>query len=136
LNETKLSEFKANYILQVDNYTTIHRARSQDTNRGGGVALLIRNNVDYIETNILDDLNLEICAINTKINKKDVNKVKYYNPPQSSLNKKLFEILNSSKDQYKVLGDLNAKSTQWGADINNSNGEILNNICYSNFLHF
>jgi exonuclease III len=68
LNETKLSEFKANYILQVDNYTTIHRARSQDTNRGGGVALLIRNNVDYIETNILDDLHLEICAINTKIN--------------------------------------------------------------------
>ena len=43
LNETKLSELKANYILQVDNYTTIHRARSHDTNGGGGVALIIRN---------------------------------------------------------------------------------------------
>ena len=44
----------------------------------------------------------------------------------------MFEILNTSKDQFIVVGDLNAKSTQWGADINNQNGEILNDIVLDN----
>jgi hypothetical protein len=132
LNETKVGEFKANYLIQIDNYTTIHKARSYNVNGGGGVALLIRNDIDFSENKILDDLHLETCVINIKINKMDVNVVSYYNPPHSTLNKMLFEKLSDSKNQYIVLGDLNAKSTQWGAEINNLNGEILNDIVLDN----
>jgi hypothetical protein len=32
LNETKMSEFNASYILNIDNYITIHKARSNDKN--------------------------------------------------------------------------------------------------------
>jgi exonuclease III len=87
LNETKMCEFKADYLLKVDNYTTLHRPRSLNTNGGGGVALLIRNDVEYSENKILDDLNLETCVINIIINKINVNIVSFYNPPHLTINK-------------------------------------------------
>ena len=45
LNETKMSEFNANYILNIDNYITIHKARSNAKNGAGGVALLVRKDI-------------------------------------------------------------------------------------------
>ena len=45
LNETKMSVFNANYILNIKNYITIHKARDKNKNGAGGVALLIRNDI-------------------------------------------------------------------------------------------
>ena len=67
INETKMSEFSAKYILDIDNYTTIHRARSLNQNGAGGVALVIRKDVKFSEFNKLDSLNKEICAININL---------------------------------------------------------------------
>jgi hypothetical protein len=36
LNETKMSEFNAKYILAVNNYSTIHRSRNNDKNERRG----------------------------------------------------------------------------------------------------
>jgi exonuclease III len=49
LNETKMSAFNAKYILEVNNYSTIHRSRNNDKNGAGGVALLIRNDLKLSE---------------------------------------------------------------------------------------
>jgi exonuclease III len=49
LNETKISEFNASYILNVENYTTIHKARDKNKNGAGGVALLIRQDIKFSE---------------------------------------------------------------------------------------
>ncbi len=42
-------------------------------------------------------------------------------PPNLLISKKLFETLNKSKNQFIVMGDLNAKSTLWISDINSLN---------------
>ena len=63
-----MSEFSAKYILDIDNYTTIHRARSLNQNVAGGVALVIRKDVKFSEFNKLDSLNKEIRAININFN--------------------------------------------------------------------
>ena len=128
INETKMSEFSAKYILDIDNYTTIHRARSLNQNGAGGVALVIRKDVKFSEFNKLDSLNKEICAININFNGTETCLVSYYNPPSLKIEGKVFEILKNNCKQYIIMGDLNAKSTLWGADKNNDNGDILENL--------
>ena len=127
-----MCESKAAYLIQIDNYTTIHKARSSDKNGGGGVALLIRNDVKFCQNAIFNDINLEICAINVEVNNLEVIVLSYYNPPHCSLSKEVFDILKETKKNYIVLGDLNAKSTCWEAITNNVNGEILNDIILEN----
>ena len=46
INETKMNEFMTNYILNVENYTTVHLARNE-RNGAGGVALFIRNDIKF-----------------------------------------------------------------------------------------
>jgi endonuclease/exonuclease/phosphatase family metal-dependent hydrolase len=41
------------------------------------------------------------------------------------INEKVFDILSQQKSDYVVMGDLNAKSTNWCATENNTNGNIL-----------
>jgi exonuclease III len=127
-----MSEFNAKYILAVNNYSTIHRSRNNDKNGAGAVALLIRNDLKFSECNLFEALNLEIVAINTRINEKEVCVVSYYNPPNSKLNEKVLEILKKEEVEYIIMGDLNAKSTLWGADKNNENGDILDNLILEN----
>ena len=120
------------YIIEVNNYSTIHRSRNNDKNGAGGVALLIRNDLKFSECKLFEALNLEIVAINTRINEKEVCVVSYYNPPNSKLNEKVLEILKKEEVEYIIMGDLNAKSTLWGADKNNENGDILDNLILEN----
>ena len=129
LNETKITDEKANYILQIDNYTTIHKARNSTTKNGaGGVALIVKNNVKFSECKFFDEMNLEILAINVNISGVETCVITYYNPPQDTLRKSIFEKLNELKIKYILLGDLNAKSTLWLSESNNANGDILNEI--------
>ena len=128
INETKMSDFNANHILDINNYTTIHKSRSVNINGAGGVALLIRKDVNFIECNFFETLNVEICAINVNLNGKDICIVSYYNPPNLSLNENIFNTLKQKCQHFIILGDLNAKSKLWGAEKNNSNGDILDNL--------
>ena len=50
LNETKMSEFRADYMIDIENYTSVHKTRHYDKNGGGGVALIISNNVKFYES--------------------------------------------------------------------------------------
>ena len=128
LNETKLSDDRADYILQIDNYKVIHKSRSPVKNGAGGVALLVRDDIKFSECKVFEELQLEICAINIKLNNKEVSVISYYNPPHKELSVKIFDILKAAKIKFILLGDLNAKTTLWKAENNNLNGEILNEI--------
>jgi exonuclease III len=131
LNETKLNDFRADYILQINNYNTIYKSRNSMRNGAGGVALLIREDIKYSECKLFEDLDLEICAINITMNKKEVCVFSYYNPPQKELCEKVFQILKETKTDFILLGDINAKMTSWKTGTNNTNGEILNDIILS-----
>ena len=115
----------ANYILNVENYTTVHLARS-------GVAFFIRNDIKLSKCVLFQPLNLEICAINVNLNGKEIIVLTYYNPPNMEINEKVFDILSQQKSDYVFMGDLNAKQTNWCATENNTNGNILESILIEN----
>ena len=132
LNEKKVTNDRASYLLQIDNYILVHKSRSDFKNGAGGVALLVRKDIKFGDCKILDALNLEVSAIKVKINNKEINIVSYYNPPNQKINDKIFEILIKDKDEFILMGDLNAKLTLYGADKNNDNGNILENLILEN----
>lgn len=93
LSETKLSasRFESEPLLAgLENYFMIHKHRSQTINGAGGVALLIRKDIQFSTFN-LDDLSLELLGIEIKINNQDLIIISYYNPPDKNLSKSLFE---------------------------------------------
>jgi exodeoxyribonuclease-3 len=133
LNETKINEITANYLLNsIQNYTFIHKHRNNNKNGGGGVALIINKNIKFVELDIFDHLNLETVAIKIKIQKLEMMIVSYYNPPSSSLAKEIFEIASQSKINFIICGDLNAKTISIGCNQNNTNGSILEEIMNEN----
>jgi hypothetical protein len=48
------------------------------------------------------------------------------------INEKVFDILSQQRSDYIVMGDLNAKSTNWFATENNTNDNILESILIYN----
>ena len=54
--------------------------------------------------------------------------ISYYKPPNEQIQSKVFDILNNKKLEFIIMGDFNAKTTSCGADSNNTNGDILDNI--------
>ena len=63
LNETKMSNFRSNYMLKINNYSVIHKPRHENLNGGGGEALLVNNEINFYESILLGELNIEICAV-------------------------------------------------------------------------
>ena len=128
INETKLSEFRANMLLNFDNYNTVHKARSENTNGAGGVAILIHKKLSYhvVKDEILEGI--ECIAVNIFIKNVELLCLSYYNPPQCQLNvQKLTEIQKKYKNII-ICGDLNAKNVNLGCKNNNSNGTLLEDL--------
>lgn len=93
------------------------------------MAILIRKNLDY-STLDLGELGLEIIGINLKIENTDLSILTYYNPPNKSLSKEIFNKLGNKN--FILLGDLNAKSPVLGCVSTNENGLILEDILIDN----
>ena len=47
LQEIKLSSEDANYKLRFDGYSTYHRSRSKNSDKGGGVAVLVNDRINH-----------------------------------------------------------------------------------------
>ena len=54
LNEIKLSEPECNYFLSLPGYSSFYKTRSKNPQHGGGVALLIKNELNPAQVNIFD----------------------------------------------------------------------------------
>ncbi len=129
LNEVKLDENKANFFLNFTNYVTIYKPRQINSNYGGGVAMLIRSNLDFVETSIFKNLKLEIVEIKIKLAQRDCHVLAYYNPPNSELSEIVFKTLSDTNSNYIICGDLNSKAHSIGCLNNeNTNGKILEQI--------
>ena len=125
INETKCNNYTAYKFLQIINYKLIHKEREKDIKNGtGGVAIFIKNSLDFEETDIFDDIKLELIAIKIKtIDKKEIFIISYYNATQNELNIELFEKLQDKK--FILCGDLNCKSKGLGCTSDNRNGDRL-----------
>lgn len=95
-------------------------------NKGGGVAIFIRNGLKYMSKDIKYqcDNKLEVCAIDLFTNKGIISFVSCYRPPQSNIKAKEWE---KFFDQFSnrsafVGGDFNAHNSLWGDLTNCSNG--------------
>jgi exonuclease III len=85
LNETKINDFNANiFFNQIFEYQFLHKQRCAK-NGAGGVAILIKRGINFSLSSIFDHLNIELLAINVKINNKNIQVVSYYNPPDVKL---------------------------------------------------
>ena len=49
LNETKLSDFRANMLLNYENYNVINKSRHQNKNGAGEIAILLKKNINFIQ---------------------------------------------------------------------------------------
>ena len=129
LNETKLTKEEANYHLRFDNYSTFYKPRPKNPNLGGGVALLIRNDIQAEQTTIFDQFtNDEIIGTYCILGKKKTLLASYYVPPNIFPNTEIFNKIESSGLEFIICGDLNSCSEAFGSKKNNTSGDALINI--------
>jgi exonuclease III len=132
LNEIKLDIYEANLLLRFDEYHSVVKCRNHSGTRGGGVAILVRTDIEYNRVNYFDNLDIELVAIKCSLHGKNVNILSFYNPPSSSIESDLWARLQSSKDDFILCGDLNCRSSVLGSIGNNRNGELLEDIVLEN----
>ena len=90
LNEIKLEKGTANFHLDFPGYICISKERNS---RGGGVAVLVRRELDFVEDRSFDSLGMEIVAIKLKLSNRSISIIGLYNPPKDELKTELFRIL-------------------------------------------
>ena len=122
LNETKLTDKDA---LDPPNYNVI---RSDRNSRGGGVAILISNKIDFEQVGIFNKFNLEIVCIKIRYNSRILHFISWYLPPNAEFPEKSFFNKLSKLKYFILTGDLNCKSKAWYARVENQNGKKLNEI--------
>jgi exonuclease III len=127
LNETKVKQIEGEKILKVPGYITLLKSRN-NSNRGGGCALLIKDHIQFASTNELDHLNLEICTIKINIDNRIILVIGYYNPAGKIVSKDLFNYLEMNNLSYIIGGDLNSKTHSIGCKGQNKSGEMLDSI--------
>ena len=130
LNELKCNSNSAIYNLNQLSYNSIYKLR--ENSNGGGVAILINSNIKFEEIN-LEQYNEEIVGIKiiTESNT-ELNIFSYYNPPQTTLCKEIFDDIEKMYENYIICGDLNSKSFVFNCKSENSNGNILEDIIINN----
>ena len=110
LNETRLDDTIENNTVRIPGYNIIRRDRNR---RGGGVAILVKNNYSYIVRNDLLTNDLEaICIELTLRVSRPILILNWYRPPDSEA--QVFdwfeEFLQKAEAENKeliILGDLN-----------------------------
>lgn len=101
LNEIKMNQENANFFLKMSNFQTFEKVRN---NQGGGVAILVKNEIQVSLENFFDHLKIEIICLKIKNTQKNKEMlfITYYNPPnstkrQNQLNIEVFKILYEKK---------------------------------------
>lgn len=132
-----LSETWLDFINQnlIKNFTLVQRNRTRpDKQTGGGVAIAIRDNIEFDSESCshvyYHEKNLETVAISISV-KGGCNNlviVSYYAPTDSQCSKedwsKLFQSISTFN--YKLVGgDANGHHTHWGSDHISTRGEDL-----------
>ena len=128
LNETKLDD-KNKKEFEMYNYNILLKNRNR---YGGGVALMIKKNLQYTNLEELNKLNREIIGAKIQLHNSTINVISFYLPPDNQKNKnrnqlssEIFDTLEAFKS-YVLVGDLNCHSKAWYCDKTTTKGNILN----------
>jgi hypothetical protein len=131
LNELKCDLELWNHIYNINGYKKIEKCRN---NSGGGVCLLIKNDIEFEIVNL--DLDLEIVCIKIQSKIGEVYIISWYVPEQN-LKKETIEQVIKDKKNLLLMGDLNARTKQFNESTNNNGDELdefmlNNNLVYIN----
>ena len=90
LQEIKLNTESANFKLRFSNYSTYVKARDSGSDWGGGIAVLIKNNISHSQI-INTDPNIETIGLNVYLPNLTLKFFSYYNPPGKNISREFFE---------------------------------------------
>ena len=133
LQEIKLDNAKANLRLRYEGYATYIKVRDTNPGFGGGVAILINEDIPHSLVENFDT-SLELIRLTVEFNRLSVDIMTYYNPPDKTISDDLFTSYIDSGKNFLLLGDLNSKSRTLGCKKTDSNGKILENILLNSDL--
>jgi exonuclease III len=132
LNETFLNE-KITHVNLMNNYSMVRNDRQT---RGGGVAFIINNRINYEKppkinsTNDYEYISIEIISANEKI-----TLLNTYTHPKSNTNYNFIQsFLKSTSNKVICVGDMNATNISWFCNNTNRRGKCLESLCERNNL--
>ena len=113
------------YNPQIVGYTMLRKDRGTPTG-GGGIAILIRNNIYFTELRIIDTEWQGVEEI-MGIQVEGLNIINFYNKPSNIFSVNLLNFL-STFNSAVICGDFNAHHPTWGSAAANSSGSNLVNF--------
>lgn len=126
VTETHLCQRKAFNIPNYKCYRNDHSAPAA----AGGVAIFIKHSIPYYSYPIPLDHSLELIVIQMKLTEdRNLPVISAYRPPNKPSNFSIFYTLFNTQIPTILLGDLNAKNTNWGCNITS-----LLAVCFGNLI--
>ncbi|KAF4531621.1 hypothetical protein B566_EDAN017654 [Ephemera danica] len=116
-----------------------------DGSRGGGVAILVRNNLIAYEINNIKLPSIETGTVQIALSSIKITVVCGYSPPYLHIEKNDLIKIFKSHSHIILAGDFNAKHVSWNCYVNNKSGKTLydfiqlcnvNMHCPDTFTHF
>ena len=129
LNELRCTEPNANNALRFKNYKSYFRYRNQKgtKNVGGGVALLIHENLEQIVETLPNELShVEAVIVKVKISGQWSSLISLFNPPDKKLEPEFLNFIT-----YKnvlIMADLDAKTKELSGEFNSKGKELSSKI--------
>jgi len=104
--------------IHIPDYTIL-RSNRPDGTAHGGAAIIIRSTILFHNVSQLSKPNIQSFTIQITLNHSPISISAAYCPPNKIISTILFEqFFNSFDNYFIVVGDLNAKHTQWGCHSN------------------
>ncbi len=128
IQETNLNSCKQ---FNIKYYTLVTKHRNTGIARGG-VAIFVRNDIHH--TIINTDPDLEIIKIQINFNNQCIDIINVYNPPYTKIDYNKYCQLITNNNTI-LCGDFNARISSLLADVNNTNGTIMERIVDDCDLH-
>ncbi|RNA11557.1 RNA-directed DNA polymerase from mobile element jockey-like, partial [Brachionus plicatilis] len=125
LNEIKIDSTQSNFYLDFKNYQSIAKPRDK---RGGAVAILIKNGIEFSIDSSFDNFSLELLCVKIKLRDCPFFIFSLYNPPNKVLLFELFSKISKKCTKFIIGGDLNSKTKQIECIGENENGQVLERV--------
>jgi exonuclease III len=119
-----MSEMRSPRPIKIKKFVTYQRD-SNPNPKIRGVALLVSDALPSVSHNLPQNLtHLEAIAAKLTINNLTILIISYYNPPSEKVSAELLFYLTQF-DHAIILGEFNARHTDFGDTMTNANGRIL-----------
>lgn len=125
ITETHLTKYSNIYIPGYKFLKTDH----PDNKAHGGVAIIIKNSIQFQPLPHFCFDYLQSCALILKLNNIPITIAAIYSPPKHKITIQNYtNYFNSIHNNCIIGGDFNAKHHSWGCRANNPRGQVLHNF--------